>query len=804
MKLKRRVAIIIAVALIFTTSFSMGVSYATEEYEEDFNLIMEFIPGYTWSTWPSLDGDDFAQAKTDEGVVIEMPYGYITDRSGGEYEPFVSVFASIPYDSDIIDLDMPSEIDEDGETYYSEEVYLNDVAVDGAFTYVIKATLYDDEVVTYTFHFVEDEGDSLEITYFYATYYDDNGNEDSVLLIEQEDLASFQGAVTLTLPYYYDNSEGITFDCRGLNCIIDGAFEETYYLDDAGQATFDFTFKSANGKNQVTIPIHVSRDTDGSKAELEEIEVNVWEYFDDDTYVDEYFYADISDMNCMNEFYVMIPSYYDCYYSEDDSYWGSVDFEYISNVSLYAKGKDGARFKITYEEDGEEWEEVWTSFYQDLEDFQYEDVVEQEVPLKVYSPNDKNVNEYTVKVIVSDCDGYHRYSSWKVIQEASAVEKGIKMHKCLDCPYKEYKEIPMTDELSAPAIKIENVASSGKIKLSWNAVPGAEEYVIQRSVGNDDNYVAYKTTTSTSFTNTAVTAGKTYYYRVKAVGAGYESDWAYEYQTCDLARPEISISNVASSGAIKLSWKAVEGADRYEIQRSVGNDDNYVAYKTTTSTSFTNTATTAGKTYYYRVRAIYDGKSSANSAWGYEYQTCDLARPEVSISNVASSGKIKLSWKAVEGADRYEIQRSVGNDDNYVAYKTTTSTSFTNTATTAGTTYYYRVRAIYDGKSSANSAWGSEYQTCDLAAPVITVSGTKNPGKIVVSWSKVSGADRYYIYRATSKTGTYSKYSSTTSTTWTNNDVVKGKTYYYKVKAIYDDNTVANSAYSNMDYAYVR
>ena len=110
----------------------------------------------------------------------------------------------------------------------------------------------------------------------------------------------------------------------------------------------------------------------------------------------------------------------------------------------------------------------------------------------------------------------------------------------------------------------------------------------------------------------------------------------------------------------------------------------------------------------------------------------------------------------------------------------------------------------YYGKSSANSAWGSEYQTCDLAAPVITVSGTKNPGKIVVSWSKVSGADRYYIYRATSKTGTYSKYSSTTSTTWTNNDVVKGKTYYYKVKAIYDDNTVANSAYSNMDYAYVR
>ena len=269
----------------------------------------------------------------------------------------------------------------------------------------------------------------------------------------------------------------------------------------------------------------------------------------------------------------------------------------------------------------------------------------------------------------------------------------------------------------------------------------------------------------------------------------------------NLATPKITISNVASSGAIKLSWDTVSNATKYEIQRSVGNDDNYVAYKTTTNTSFTNTAVTAGKTYYYRVKAVGAG---GESDWAYEYQTCDLARPEISISNVASSGKIKLSWKAVEGADGYEIQRSVGNDDNYVAYKTTTSTSFTNTATTAGKTYYYRVRAIYDGKSSANSAWGYEYQTCDLAAPEITVSGTKKPGKIVVSWSKVSGADRYYIYRATSKNGTYSKYDTTTSTTYTNSSVTEGKTYYYKVIAVYDGKSTANSAYSNIDYARVR
>ena len=105
----------------------------------------------------------------------------------------------------------------------------------------------------------------------------------------------------------------------------------------------------------------------------------------------------------------------------------------------------------------------------------------------------------------------------------------------------------------------------------------------------------------------------------------------------------------------------------------------------------------------YKVTVTFKGNYSGTVEKTFKIK---LAAPKISISNVASSGAIKLSWKAVEGADRYEIQRSVGNDDNYVAYKTTTSTSFTNTATTAGTTYYYKVKAVHEN-SSANSAYSS-------------------------------------------------------------------------------------------------
>lgn len=70
-------------------------------------------------------------------------------------------------------------------------------------------------------------------------------------------------------------------------------------------------------------------------------------------------------------------------------------------------------------------------------------------------------------------------------------------------------------------------------------------------------------------------------------------------------------------------------------------------------------------------------------------------------------------------------------------------------------------------------------------------------GKPKLSWSKVTGADKYYVYRsADGKTFKY--YTSTTKLTYTNTGAKKGTKYYYKVKAICSANIKANSAYSTV------
>ena len=89
-----------------------------------------------------------------------------------------------------------------------------------------------------------------------------------------------------------------------------------------------------------------------------------------------------------------------------------------------------------------------------------------------------------------------------------------------------------------------------------------------------------------------------------------------------------------------------------------------------------------------------------------------------------------------------------------------------------------------------------DVSAASIKAPVVTASNDADTGKIVLTWPKVTGAAKYEIYRATSKTGTYSRRSTITKTTYTNTNAEAGKTYYYKVKAI---KSGANSAYSTVD-----
>ena len=347
---------------------------------------------------------------------------------------------------------------------------------------------------------------------------------------------------------------------------------------------------------------------------------------------------------------------------------------------------------------------------------------------------------------------------------------------------------------AAPTVTM-TYSDSGKPKLTWNAVSGATSYRVFRSESRGTGYSLLGTTTATSYTNTGAAVGKTYYYRVKAVNSVGTSGYSNIVSgKAAPAAPSVTAGN-SSTGKPQLTWKAVSGAVKYEVYRSTRQNSGYSLLGTTTSTSYVNTGASTGTTYYYRVKAVNrDGMASgySNIVSG-KAKAAAPAAPSVTAGN-SSTGKPRLTWKAVSGATSYRIYRSESRGTGYSLLGTTSSTSYVNTGAAAGKTYYYRVKAVNrDGMASGYSNIVSGKAT--LPAPVLNIGLSVSSGKPMLAWDAVPGATSYRIYRSTSRGTGYSLLATTTSTSHVNTSAAKGTTYYYRVKAC---NAAGLSPYSNI------
>ena len=341
---------------------------------------------------------------------------------------------------------------------------------------------------------------------------------------------------------------------------------------------------------------------------------------------------------------------------------------------------------------------------------------------------------------------------------------------------------------AAPVVKIGNSATSGKPVLTWNAVPGATSYKVYRATSKSGTYSLLGTVTTTSYTNTGAKEGTTYYYKVKAANGAGESAYSNIVSgkvvvTPKPAAPVVKIGHSAASGKPMLTWNAVSGATSYKVYRATSQNGTYSLLGTVTTTSYTNTGAKAGTTYYYRVKACNDAGLSPYSnvvSGKVKSVTPKPAAPVVKLGNSATSGKPMLTWNAVSGATSYKVYRATSQKGTYSLLGTVTATSYTNTGAKAGTTYYYKVKAVNSAGESAYSNVVSGKTT----VTTLTMGHSASSGKPQLTWKAVSGAASYRVYRATAKNGAYSVINTTKALAYTNTGAALGTTYYYKVEAL--------------------
>jgi fibronectin type 3 domain-containing protein len=173
-----------------------------------------------------------------------------------------------------------------------------------------------------------------------------------------------------------------------------------------------------------------------------------------------------------------------------------------------------------------------------------------------------------------------------------------------------------------------------------------------------------------------------------------------------------------------------------------------------------------------------------------------LYAPEGLNAVSKSKSSITLSWDSVSGASHYYIFRSSSVSGTFQKIADVNTSYYTNKALKKGTTYYYKVKAVNSlGESGYSYVLKAKVGSSSnsLSRPSGLTAKAESKTQISLKWNYVSNADEYYIYRATSASGTYTKIASASGTSYADNNLSENTSYYYKIQAV---NNTTQSEYS--------
>jgi len=166
-------------------------------------------------------------------------------------------------------------------------------------------------------------------------------------------------------------------------------------------------------------------------------------------------------------------------------------------------------------------------------------------------------------------------------------------------------------------------AGDGKTTIGWGAVTGASSYNVYRSTTPGTQGTKVGTSTTTSYVDSTVANGSTYYYQVTASSAAGEGTATAQSAGVTPAIPvtvpavPTGLTTNPGDAQVTLGWTAVAGASSYNVYRSASAGSQGAKIGTTSTTQYIDSSVTNGATYYYAVtadNAVGEGTATALSA----------------------------------------------------------------------------------------------------------------------------------------------------------------------------------------------
>lgn len=260
----------------------------------------------------------------------------------------------------------------------------------------------------------------------------------------------------------------------------------------------------------------------------------------------------------------------------------------------------------------------------------------------------------------------------------------------------------------SPAID-ENLAAN-KVIFDWEDAPDASQYAVQLSLSStfSTNLINTTTTASNYNYNTALTNGKTYYWRFRPKLGAVWGDWTPAMRFYSMNPPVAPVqvtpltASYTNDTTPELKWNAVTNGARYQVQISKAAtllptlqdkvlDEGILSY--------TADELTTDGIYYWKVRAI--DSVGVYGAWsGVRSFTVDTVPPSAPLlsapaNQVTVLGTPAYSWSIPSSAKAYIFEYD--NDHDFSSPIIYTSGVLTTNKITPPLqdpgTYYWRVKA---------------------------------------------------------------------------------------------------------------
>ena len=270
-------------------------------------------------------------------------------------------------------------------------------------------------------------------------------------------------------------------------------------------------------------------------------------------------------------------------------------------------------------------------------------------------------------------------------------------------------ELPITEvgvwDTRPPSPNIDSVSSTaGEVDLSWSH-PDANDYEILRAESTGSNPLDYSPvgTTSglTTFTDTSLEDGERYYYRVRAVYPGTDSQPTNEVDaTTPLPTPALDALDTATAREIVVEYTLTDNSSDGDltIERS---DDGGLTWTTVTTvtnlstTEYTDSGLLDGMEYAYRLTRETDHASVQS---GTLPATTILPAPTGLEALDTGDESIDIVWDATHntGQTRVDYRETGANEWETFGIVARDTVTETITGLLNGEEYELRVVAVTD------------------------------------------------------------------------------------------------------------